>query len=211
MNSDLEDIGYRAAEALGLEVLAVLGAGLDGMAFALEDGDVLKITRSEDEAALAALMADGALPGGNEVLAEIRMVAEIETSGERRLFAIVKEEIADVFEDPSDEERLHAIPEWKAAFSMLVSGFMLESEDRIECGIAWADPERPDLRKFADAIKALAGRHGVMPGDLACSNVGIGKGGELRVRDWGGFRMKGTMASEVRYRALHPESSGTQP
>lgn len=189
MHEHFEEIGYGIAETLGRPAFAVLGSGLDGMAFALEDGGTLKITKSAPEAALAQMLMDGEIDAAH-IFPEIEEVCTITMDDGSTAYAIVKRDCHDVFEDPDGEQVAIGIPLWKAALSLSISGVLMDEPDRVKMAAAWLSDRQdtPDLIEFANALWTLRLRDGIFPGDLPASNFGISDG-RLCVRDWGGFRM----------------------
>lgn len=159
----LEQIGHEVARTMGREGFVVLGSGLDGVAFALEDGDVLKLTKSSSEAAVAQMLQEGTL-AAPDVFPAVHAVAVVDLSDGETAYAILKADAHEVFEDPDDEQKSFGIPIWRAAFSLAMSMGWLRDRSDI-----------PDLRLLVEGLKRLD-RTGIIPGDLPPSNAGISRG-----------------------------------
>ncbi len=172
------------AQRLDLEIMCDLGSGDDGSAHLLEDGRVLKLTGSMTEAAIAHTFSlreqlHPAFPAIHEVL---WFQSSVEIQGTHReyvRYAILREEIPEVLEDPIDSE----IELWRRAGSMFGQGWQHGHFRLIEQAIdLW--PGRGLLGLYSGLLWAKV-HLGIEIGDVRGSNIGRRADGSLVLRDFG--------------------------
>ncbi|AOG02797.1 hypothetical protein [Bosea sp. RAC05] len=172
------------AQRLGLEIMCDLGSGDDGSAYLLEDGRVLKLTGSMTEAAISyAFSLRAKLHPAFPAIHEVHWFkSSVEIQGTQREFvryAILREEIAEVLEDPSRGE----IELWRRASSMFGQGWQNNQFPLIDQAIAmW--PGRGLLGLYSGLLWARV-HLGFDIGDVRGSNIGRRADGSLVLRDFG--------------------------
>ena len=209
--------GYVLAERLGLAALSH-HSGDDGAAYFLEDGRVLKATRSEVEAAVAlALLEVQNRAGGHPSVPRIhdlRWIAEdVDYSdldprfGVRTVtrYVIVRDDFADLDFDEG-VSRL-----WKFALEHLSHGWRNKREEHLaEARRLW-DWRGDEIRQALDGLRWLEASTGVRVFDIRPSNLGRGPSGAVGMRDLGRGVAPEPLLERVRTLAFDPVPEAPSP
>lgn len=164
-SDELYRIACEAGERLGVEVLADLGAGADGVVYMLEDGGCLKLTVSASEAIVA-----------------------VDGVEDARLFAVIREGVECPFPDPDDRE-LADERVLKSCLRYVDHAWELgldRPENRYLYAVAraeWGD-RALDLGQVVDGLRTLRDELGVSVHDLHYDNFGVTDSGRLCIRDF---------------------------
>lgn len=189
-SDELYRIACDAGERMGVEVLADLGAGADGVVYLLEDGGCLKLTVSATEAILASLAIARAATGAPTLPAVpvFRDVAAIDGVEGATLYAVVREAVECPFPDP-DEDELVLEGELKTCLRYVDHAWEMgrdRAENRYLYSVAegmWAD-RKLDLGAVVDGLRALRDELGVSVYDIHYDNFGVTDSGRLCIRDF---------------------------
>lgn len=189
-SDELYRIACEAGERLGVEVVADLGAGADGVVYMLEDGGCLKLTVSASEAIVAALAIERAARGepGLPAVPAFRAVAAVDGVEDARLFAVIREGVECPFPDPDDRE-LAEERVLKSCLRYVDHAWELgldRPENRYLYAVAraeWGD-RALDLGQVVDGLRTLRDELGVSVHDLHYDNFGVTDSGRLCIRDF---------------------------
>ena len=183
-----DEFGYALAEALGVDAYCPLPPGCDGKVFLAEDAEggilVMKVTTSAIEAALCKAMAEaGDVPG----LFQVRDVRSVELPDGSNAWAILRDEVSDVFMGPDvDEEPSYQA--WLASLSKFDAGWQLDDADILDSALREAPPEAR-LDQALGGLRWLRDELGALGRDLHRDNFGRTGRGDVCVRDLSRFRM----------------------
>lgn len=185
------------AARLGGEILCDLGPGDDGEVYLLEDRRALKLTGSMLEASIADALASHGKP--HSAFPAIESVhwftSSIDIAGTKREFtryAILREEIPEVLEDPEPDQ----VELWSAAVRMLGQGWYQNDFKAIQDAIElW--PGRGLLPVYSGLLWAKI-YLGVDVRDIRPSNLGKRADGSIVIRDFGRADVPEAVMAKVR-------------
>lgn len=167
------------ADALGVTPSMVHEQGTDGVVMMLEDGRVLKVTTSVNEAVLAmALMGvpEDGRPGGVPRVDSVHVCRPDELCGyPSRAFAILREDMADL--PVASQGR------WRRALHLVDMGIRNSDGLALRTGIDhWPGREMDDL---VEGLHWFRSNLGVVLMDIQADNVGVTATGGVGMRDLG--------------------------
>lgn len=176
---DTEERVRMLEASLELEILVEIGAGIQGRCYLIDDQKVFKITDCEEEAVFASHLVDNPHDLFPQVTSVHRMEDEFGA-----FFAIIREEIGDVFDEMNDEagnkERICRIV-WP-----FLNGSYDLSEDAVFSLAVKKHPE--DIQKLTGVYLALndyVEHTGINVTDLVFSNIGRADDDRFVIRDFG--------------------------
>lgn len=176
---DTEERVRMLETSLELEILVEIGAGIQGRCYLLDDQKVFKITDCEEEAVFASHLVDNP----HDLFPHVASVHRMEDDF-GAFFAIIREEIGDVFDEMNDEagnkERICRIV-WP-----FLNGSYDLSEDAVFSLAVKKHPE--DIQKLTGVYLALndyVEHTGINVTDLVFSNIGRADDDRFVIRDFG--------------------------
>lgn len=188
--------GERAMlDALNIDAVSLLGRGSEGPVFCLRDGGVVKLTRSEDEAAIAHFLAGSTveIPGAPRFS---NVLSTLHPDDAEPVYALFRSDIPDLEPDFGSvidilDELYEALPRQGPV-----------NDDAVSCVIASCpDNWRVDIVELAETVRGFRD-HGVVLADwFHVDNLGRDEHGRIGVRDLGfafvPYQMLRTLRSEV--------------
>lgn len=205
-----DDFGYACAEALGVDAYCPLPPGCDGKVFLVEgpgESDILvmKLTTSAVEAALCmAIVDEGAVPG----LFGVRDVRSVTLGDGTDAWAILRDEVAEVFQDPGPDEA-YAEMAWREAAHRFDGGWYLQ-DDAILASAVRQSPPQARLDRTLEGLRWLQERHGAVGRDLHLDNFGRARDGHVCVRDLSRFRVPAAVV-EAALARIEPLEQASAP
>lgn len=176
---DTEERVRMLEAALGLEILAEMGSGIQGRCYLLDDQKVFKITDYEEEAVLASHLVDNP----NNLFPQVTSVHRMDDDW-GPFYAIIREEVGDVFDEMNDEAGN------KERICRIVWPFLNGSYDLAEDAVfSLAVKKHPEeIQKLSSVYLALNDylKHtGINVTDLVFSNIGRADDDRFVIRDFG--------------------------
>jgi hypothetical protein len=179
-SSDGEEIAAR----LDVEIFIDVDRGDDGKVFLLEDGRILKVTSSKQEAALALAMHEAqargeGFPGLPKIDGVYWFKSQIEVQGtlyDFENYVLLREDMQDLFFDDEEQEAI-----WKYCLRHLNWGWSERDQKHIDHALeSW---DGPQLREVYDGLLWAEQHFGIRILDIRASNLGISPSGMIGMRD----------------------------
>ncbi|WP_315921331.1 hypothetical protein [Mesorhizobium sp. SP-1A] len=176
---DTEERVRMLEASLGLQILAEMGAGIQGRCYLLDDQKVFKITDCEEEAVFASHLVDNPHVLFPQVASVHRMEDEFGA-----FFAIIREEVGDLFNEMNDEDgSLHRI--CRIVWPFLTGGYDLSNEPTFQIAMRKCPEDIEKLAAIYRDLKAYTDVTGLSVSDLVFSNIGRADDDRFVIRDFG--------------------------
>jgi len=170
--------GRRISDLLEVEIIRRYPAGEDGTCFLLADGRILKVTASQQEAAvMLAVMQAQDEAGGHPCVPAVHGVYWDRQGDGRVIYAILRDEMPNI---SVDNDRLE---DFILALEDVCWGWLDQDGPLIHQAVEeWQGPELTDL---LDGLEWIEERTGIRVNDIKYDNLGLTREGKAGMRDMG--------------------------